>query len=156
MKILRTPMKWERNTDATHVLEPLGAGFAVRTIYLEKKDFPSGVPDYVAVRIIVDESGAMGRFARFLEDRVERGDKDSKITVAQIWAAWAGMHGAAIDEKEIEGVRRADVSDLFRDRYGAGDLTRAKIDGKTRWCWRGYRIVDSGSKEQARESGTGA
>ncbi len=156
VRVLRAPLKWARNTDATHVLEPLGDDSPVRTIYLEKKSFPSDVPDYVAVRVVVDESGAMGRFARFLDERVERGDKDAKVTVAQIWAAWAGIHGAAPDRREIEGIKLSDAPDLFRDRFGAEEMSRAKIDGKTRWCWRGYRIVDGGSKERARDSRTGA
>ncbi len=90
----------------------------------------------------------MGKFARFLGERVEEVDDDeAKVTLGQIWAAWAETHGADPGEKEIAGIRRSDVSDLFRDRFNAGELTRARVDGRVQLCWRGYRIVKSGSPE---------
>ena len=88
MRIIITPLKLGRETSATYVLERLGSRFPVRYIYIEKESVPAGIPDYAAVRIIVDESGAMGRFAQFLKDRVvEVEDENSKITIGQIWAA---------------------------------------------------------------------
>ena len=57
------------------------------------------------------------------------------------------MHGAAEDEKEIEGIRLADVPDLFRDRFGAGEQTRVRIDGRVQRCWRDYHIVEGGSRK---------
>ena len=148
MRIIRTPMKLDTDTGNTYRLEPSGAGFPVRTLYLEKRSVPSGLPDYVAVRLILDDSGAMGRFARFLEERVEEVDDDeAKITIGQIWAAWAETHGVGADEKEIAGIGRSDVGDLFRDRFNAGELTRGRVDGRVQLCWRGYRIVDGGLRK---------
>ena len=140
MKIIRTALKQQRPTDGTYVLQPLGAGSPVRVLYLEKDAFPDDVPEYIAVRIVLDDDGAMTRFAQFLEDRVEIGDEAYKLTIGQIWSAWAGMHGADIEDREISGIKRADVPDLFMDRFGAGEMTRAKIGGRTQRCWRGYRI----------------
>lgn len=157
MRIIRAPLKLIKDTGHTYRLEARDAGFSVRSLYLEKSAFPSGIPDYVAVRVIVDESGAMGRFAQFLEDRVEGvDDEDAKITIGQIWSAWAQTHGVGADEREIAGIKRSDVGELFKDRFGAGDLTRGKIDGKSRWCWRNYRIVEGGFTDQARDARTGA
>ena len=145
MRIIRTPMKLERPTPATYLLQRLGGRFPVRSLYLEKGSVPSGLPDYVAVRVIVDESGAMGQFAQFLEERVEKVDDDeAKITIGQIWDAWAGTHGAGTGESEIAGVRRSDVGEFFRDRFNADDLTRGRVDGRVQLCWRGYRIADAG------------
>ncbi|MCY4652124.1 MAG: hypothetical protein OXC95_03055 [Dehalococcoidia bacterium] len=149
MRIIRTPLKLERPTQATYVLQRLGAMFPVRSLYLEKESVPSGLPDYIAVRVILDDSGAMGRFAQFLEERVKNVDDDeAKITIGQIWDAWAGTHGADPSETDIAGIRRSDVGEFFRDRFNEGDLTRGRVDGRVQLCWRGYRIVDAGSRDQ--------
>ena len=125
MKVLRTPLRLERTTSATYVLQRLAARFPVRALYLEQESVSSGLPDYIAVRVIVDESGAMGRFARFLDERVEEvGDDEAKITIGQIWDEWLRMHGADPSENEVAGIRRSDVGELFRDRFNEGDLTR--------------------------------
>ena len=167
MRIIRTALKLGRETSATYVLERLDGKFPVRTLYLEKKSVPSGLPDYVAVRLVVDESGAMGRFAQFLKERVEEVDDDevdddevdddeARITIGQIWAAWAENHGADADETEIEGIRLSNVGDLFRDRFNAGNLTRGRVDGRMHLCWRGYHTADAGSRERAKGGRTGA
>ena len=147
MTIIRTALKRQRPTAATYVLEPLGVGSPVRVLYLEQDAFPDDIPEYVAVRIVLDDDGAMTRFAQFLEDRIEIGDSTYKLTIGQMWSAWAGMHGADVEERETAGIKRADVPDLFMDRFGADEMTRAKIDGRTQRCWRGYRIADGTSKK---------
>ena len=149
MRIIRTPMKLDEPTANTYRLERSGPGFPVRTLYIEKESVPSGLPDYVVVRVILDDTGAMGRFAQFLEERVEEVDDDeAKMTIGHIWDAWAGKHGADAGESEIEGIRRLDVGDLFRDRFNADDLTRGRVDGRVQLCWRGYRIADAESRDR--------
>lgn len=148
LRVFRAHMRLVRKTAATFVVgPPPDVDSVVRTIYLEKRDLPSRIPDYVVVRVIVDESGAAARFTQFLEERVDRDDSSAVVTIGQIWAAWAAMHGADADEKTIEDIKREDVAELFRDRFNEGEQTRAKIDGRSQRCWRGYRIVDSGSQK---------
>ena len=147
MRIIRTPMKLGRPTDNTYVLESSEAGFPVRALYLEKDSVPSGLPDYVAVRIVLDDSGAMGRFAQFLEERVTQVvDDEAKITIGHIWDAWTQTHNADAGQNEIEGISRSDVGELFRDRFNAGELSRGRVDGRVQLCWRGYRIAEAESR----------
>ncbi|MXY22665.1 MAG: hypothetical protein F4Y49_15190 [Dehalococcoidia bacterium] len=133
MRIIRTPMKPDRPTGNTYVLEPSEAGFPVRALYLENDSVPSGLPDYVAVRIVLDDSGALSRFAQFLKEHVKQVDDDEvKVTIGQIWNAWAEAHGANGDigdrGNQSAGRRRTVQRQVQRGRADAGTSGRQGAD----------------------------
>ena len=148
MRVLTTPLTLGKETDHTARLEARGGGIAVRSVYFEESVFLSGIPDYMAIGVTIDVSGAIGGLAHFREDRVaEVDDEDVRVTIGRKLTAWARTHGAGADERQIVGIKRLDVVDLFKVRFGVGDLTRAKIDGESWGCWRNYRIVAVGSTD---------
>ena len=120
MRIIRAIMRQSLSTASTYVLGPFNAKAPVRILYLEQSAVPSGIPDCVLVRNVLDESGAIKRFAQFIDDRVEVGGETYKPTIGRIWYARAGMHGADSVKREILDIKRLYVPDLFMERFSEG------------------------------------
>lgn len=88
--------------------------------------------------IVREES--LAAFDVFLEKYVRRA-ADGRLTSRQVWRVWANLHGADPRDREIAGVRFADVAHRIREVLGIGaDEKPAPIEGRVQRYWTGYEI----------------
>ena len=125
----------------TVIYSPVADRTALRTdkIYIEKDNLPDEFPTYITMRLAIDDTGAFSAFADFFLDAVAH-DAEGKLTIDDIWTAWAQHNEADVVVNHIKGVSRTDVPEYVRDILNLGVTTRLRIDGEVTRCWTGYRI----------------
>ena len=110
-----------------------------------------GLPEgtkFLSVILVVDPSGAAQDFVEFLLDSIRR-SPDGRVSRTKIWTAWADKHGVDSSSREITGLNWADVPELFRTAFNAGEMVRKRLDGEAQRVWLGFELVseDDGSPQ---------
>ena len=140
MKI-RAPLWRGRETASTVFFETREGSVLLR---LPKSMVPDDV-DYISFNGLIDSTGAVGDFMRFLLASVVA-DPDGKLSAVMLWAAWAEWNGTEPNQDEqIGGIAFGDVHEYFRDCFNAGDTVRRRLDGRAQRVWLGYRLADDES-----------
>ena len=122
----------------TVVFEGLGTG--IRSLYVERDEVPTARDTVMAVVEFTPLGPGETSFVEFLDKHVER-NEDGRITVGELWHAWATRIGTDPRETLSGGIGRHEAARLFRARLGASEQTRARINGRVQRCWTGYRMI---------------
>ena len=111
-------------------------------------------PELVTVEVTLHEPEVVP-FRDFLTDNVEAHDP-GRLTISDIWNAWATHCGADPADKLVEGIRLQDVASLFRGCFGAPEQVRARVGERVQRCWTGYRMTQRpGSSDVLERVGLG-
>ena len=138
---IRAPLWRVRETASTVFFETRDGSILLR---LPKTMVPDDV-DFVAFNGLIDSTGAVDDFMRFLLASVVE-DPDGKLSAKMIWAAWAEWYDKEPNsDKDIGGIAFGDVHENFRDCFNAGDTVRRRLDGRSQRVWLGYRLADDES-----------
>ena len=120
-----------------------GSGAGVFMTYLERPALTEDrFPELVTVEVTVHEP-EITAFRDFLANSIEAHD-NGRITIADIWQAWAVHCGADPDDRLVGTIRQQDISTLFMGYFGAPEQGRARVDGRVQRCWTGYRMMEAG------------
>ena len=148
--LVSVPMRFTRTTKYKTVFASVDADAPVDSLYvisewLRSHDFGDvlylGISD--AASGDSSEGGQDGddaaAFDSFLDEAITRRPR-SRLTTERIWSAWASYCGVSPDREEIEGIRRREVAQLFRERFSAPGASRGRVDGRVQYYWEGYAI----------------
>ena len=102
----------------------------------------SHFPKLVTVEVTALEPEVIA-FRDFIADNIEAHDS-GRLTISDIWIAWAAHCGVDPADRMIGAIRQQDVTSLFRGRFGAPEQVRARVDGRVQRCWTGYRMIPPG------------
>ena len=149
--LVSVPMRVSRTTKYKTVFAPVDADAPVDSLYvisdwLRSHDF--GDVLYLGISYAASGDSSEGgqdgddaaAFDSFLDEAIIRRPR-SRLTTERIWSAWASYCGVSPDREEIEGIRRREVAQLFRERFSAPGASRGRVDGRVQYYWEGYAIV---------------
>lgn len=140
MKIVAL-MEWSRDTTNNVVYEGHGAGVAIT--YLERDALRDGRSHQLVTVEVTLHEPEVTVFRDFLADSIEA-HESGRITISDIWRAWASQCEADPADRMIGAIRQQDVSNLLRGHFGAPERGRARVDGRVQRCWTGYRMIAAG------------
>ena len=116
------------------------SGTDVFMTYLERHALTGNhLPELVTVEVTLHETEVTA-FRDFLSGSIETHDS-GRLTIADIWQAWAAQCEADPADRLIGAIRQQDVASFFRGHFGAPEQVRARLDGRVQRCWTGYRMM---------------
>ena len=117
-----------------------GSAGGVLLTYIDRQVVPDDpVPELVTVEVTF-HGPAVAAFRDFLADSIEVHDS-GRITIADIWEAWAAHWGVDHGDNLIGSISQQDVTMHFRGHFLAPEQVRARVEGRVQRCWTGYRMI---------------
>ena len=130
----------KRGRDTRNYVVYEGSAGGVLLTYIDRQVVPDDpVPELVTVEVTF-HGPAVAAFRDFLADSIEVHDS-GRITIADIWEAWAAHWGVDHGDNLIGSISQQDVTMHFRGHFLAPEQVRARVEGRVQRCWTGYRMT---------------
>ena len=130
----------ERGRHTRNYVVYKGSAGGVLLTYIDRQVVPDDpVPELVTVEVTF-HGPAVAAFRDFLADSIEVHDS-GRITIADIWEAWAAHWGVDHGDNLIGSISQQDVTMHFRGHFLAPEQVRARVEGRVQRCWTGYRMI---------------
>ena len=130
----------KRGRDTPNYFVYEGSAGGVLLTYIDRQVVPDDpVPELVTVEVVF-HGPAVAAFRDFLADSIEVHDS-GRITIADIWEAWAAHWGVDHGDNLIGSISQQDVTMHFRGHFLAPEQVRARVEGRVQRCWTGYRMI---------------
>lgn len=139
MREHRTSLWHKATASGSRVFEGEGVQLSLpeRHIYEDTK--------FLFLRTIAYPGHAVDEFVKFILHSFVR-SPDGKVSGRTLWKGWKEWNGVdpSAETDEVAGIRRSEIIEHFRNTFNAGELVRARLDGKVQWLWRGYELTEAG------------